>query len=355
MAKTFDNGQFSFTPEELKDLSKIIHESIYNDPMLGTIHMVETGIKYDMQIVLAGGMGLMGKKVTGCTPNKIDGIKLSEKFWTPVQEDFRLEHCSTSVNEQDKLFRQMSKMNPDFYDIISGSQSRLGALLIALLDEQLKSEILRKVWFNDKDAAIAGTGNGTITPGTDLGFFNTFNGLFRQIFDSTTVKKVAITENNGLTYDAQELTPAKAYGYLKAVLRNADIRLRNRTDLYFLVTQTIYDGYLDYIEDVQNKGAGNTTITENGQTYLAYRGIKLIPMQIWDRTIESYYNDGTKYDLPHRIVLSFNSNLRVGTLAESDFGTIDAFYDKVTKQNYIDGIYTIDSKLIEDYLTSVAY
>jgi len=27
----------------------------------------------------------------------------------------------------------------------------------------------------------------------------------------------------------------------------------------------------------------------------------------------------------------------------------------VTKQNYVDGVYSLDAKLLEDYLTSVAY
>ena len=96
-------------------------------------------------------------------------------------------------------------------------------------------------------------------------------------------------------------------------------------------------------------------INEDGQMVLRYRGIELVNMEIWDRVIAAYENDGTKYNLPHRVVLSTPDNLRVGTLSDGDFGTVDAFYDRKDRTNYVDGVYSIDAKFLETYKAVVAY
>ena len=356
MASGITSG-FSFNPEELKDWSKVIDELTFADETLNSLHDVETGIKYNQQIVFAGRMGLMGKAVSGCTPNAVSGIALTEKFWTPVDEDFRLEHCSADVNAQDKLLRQMARMNPDFYNVIEGSQSTIGSFLVAKVIDGFVENLLRKVWFSDTAAALV-SGAGVITNGTDLGYFNTFDGLFKQIFAEVTTgdsNYVEITENAGATYALQALPADATIAYLKAMYQAADSRLQSRDDAKFYVTRTIWDGYLNDLESVQNSGAGNTMINEAGQVSLTYRGIQVVKMDIWDRVITAYEDNGTTYNLPNRAVLTVSSNIPVGTLAEGDFGTVDAFYDQYNKVNVIDGIYTIDAKHLETYLTVAAY
>lgn len=360
MASAINNGTFTFNTEELQDLSEIIHELIYDNPELRALHDIQEGIAWNKQIVFAGRMGLMGKATTGCTPNAVTGITLTEKKWEPVEEDFRLQHCSVDVNDQDKLIQQMARMNPDFYNVIEGSQSDVGQFLIAKVIEGFQENLLRKVWFSDK-AADTVDNSGTLTNGTDKGFFNTFDGLFKQMLTnipttgSGSEYYVAIAKNAGANYTAQELATNDGINTLRAMYKKADQRLRSNPDARFYVTQSLWDQYSDDLEDIQNTGGGNTSITENGQVRLTFKGIELIPMHTWDRNISAYYDNGTKWDKPHRAVLTTRFNIPIGTVAESDFGEIDAFYDKVTKQNYIDGIYKIDSKHLENYLTVFAY
>lgn len=356
MASGITSG-FSFNPEELKDWARVIDELTFGDPALNELHDIETGIKYNQQIVFAGRMGLMGKAVTGCTPNAVSGITLTEKFWTPVDEDFRLEHCSADVNAQDKLLRQMARMNPDFYNVIEGSQSTIGSFLVAKVIDGFVENLLRKVWFSDTAAALV-SGGGVITNGTDVAYFNTFDGLFKQIFAEVTTgdsNYVEISENGGASYVAQALPADASIAYLKAMYNAADSRLLTRDDKKFYVTRTIWDGYLNDLESIQNSGAGNTMINEDGKVTLTYRGVEVVRMDIWDRVITAYENNGTTYNLPNRAVLTTPSNIPVGTLAEGDFGTVDAFFDRYNKVNVIDGIYTIDAKHLETYLTVAAY
>jgi hypothetical protein len=356
MASGITSG-FSFNPEELKDWSRVIDELTFGDPTLNELHDIETGIKFNQQIVFAGRMGLMGKAVTGCTPNAIGGVVLTEKFWTPVDEDFRLEHCSADVNAQDKLLRQMARMNPDFYNVIEGSQSTIGSFLVAKVIDGFVENLMRKVWFSDTAAAVV-SGGGVITNGTDVGYFNTFDGLFKQIFAEVGTgdsNYVEITENGGASYAAQALPANASIAYLKAMYKSADSRLKALPNVRFYVTETIFDGYLDDLEDIQNSGAGNTMINEDGQLSLTYRGVPVVKIDIWDRIISAYENNGTTYNLPNRAVLTVASNIPVGTLADGDFGTVDAFFDRYNKVNVIDGVYTIDAKHLETYLTVAAY
>ncbi len=350
-------SSFAFNREELKDWSKVINELTFGDPTLNELHDIEQGIKYNQQIVFAGRMGLMGKTVTGCTPNAVAGVALTEKTWTPVDMDFRLEHCSADVNAQDKLIRQMSKMNPDFYNVIEGSNSVVGNFLVAKVVEGFNENLLRQAWFEDTAAALT-SGGGVFKVGTDLGFFNSYNGFFKQIFTeipSTDAKYVAITKNAAASYALQTLASGDAIATLRAMYLKADSRLLDSGNAQFYVTRTIFDGYLNDLESIQNTGGGNTVINENGQISLTYRGIPVVKMDVWDRVIAAYQDNGTKWNLPHRAVLSTPMNLKIGTLATDDFGALDAFYDQYHKVNVIDGVYTMDAKLLEKYLTVAAY
>lgn len=357
MPTAINNGTFTFSKEELKDWSKVIHALTWDNPELSALHAIDTGIQHNMQIVFANYSGLLGKKVTGCTPNEIEGILLSEKMWTPVYEDFRLKHCSADVNQQDKLINQMSKMNPDFYNLIEGTQKTIGDYLVAAILERFKENLIRKVWLNDT-AALTIAGGGNLKNGTDIGYFNTFNGFYKQIFTeipSTASNYVAITENAGVTAAAQELATGRATAILKSMIAKADSRLLANPSAKIYATRAIFDGYLNDLEATQNNGAGNTSINENGQLQLRYRGIEIINMSIVSRDLQAYFNNGTVTFRPHRVVLSTPENLRIGTLATEDFGTVDAFYDRTLKTNFIDGVYTIDAKHMESYLTVAAY
>jgi hypothetical protein len=358
MATAISNGTFTFNPEEVKELSSVIKELSFGAPGLASIHDVQTGIKHKQQIVFAGKMGLLGKKVSGCTPNQVTGITLTQKFWDPVFEDFRLEHCTADVNQQDKLVNQMARMNPDYATVIEGSQSVVGNFLIAAVLEALPENLWFKVWFNDKVIKNI-SDSGVLKNGISVDFFNGFDGIFKQIFATTSLATggkyfTSIAKNAGASYALQALAANDAINAMKSVYNKADSRLRARTDAKFLVTRSVYDALVNDLEDKQNAG-GFTQINENGLPVLRYRGLEVVMMDVWDRFIDTYTNNGTKWNIPHRIVLTVASNIPVGTLATEDLDKIEAFYDQYRKLNVIDGIYSLDAKLLEDYLTCVAY
>lgn len=353
MASLIDNGTFTFNPEEVKSYSEVIQQLVYANPTITDIHAVETGIKHDKQIVFAGKLGLLGKAKTDCTPNSAGGITLTQKFWRPKLFDFRLEHCQADVNAQDKLVNQWTKVNPDFHNIVEGSGSATGDFLVGIVQDAMPEDILVKAWFSDTAAATFAN-NGNFTVGTDLALVNTINGIFKQIFTEIPTPTIAILKNAQATYVAQELASGEAVAVFKGLYNKADSRLRGSADAQFLVTRSLYDGLLNDIEDKQFN-AGFSEIVENGKTTLTYRGIRVVQMEVWDRYIASMQNNGTKYFRPHRAVLTTKNNIPIGTPDTESLTSLDAFYDKVTKKNYIDAEYGLDAKLLETYLCAVAY
>jgi len=86
-----------------------------------------------------------------------------------------------------------------------------------------------------------------------------------------------------------------------------------------------------------------------------YRGIPIVLMNEWDRTIRLYQNTTVKWNIPHRALLTTPGNIPIGTLNEGDMQNLESFYDKKDKTNYVDYGYFMDAVFGESYLASAAY
>jgi hypothetical protein len=343
----------TLNPREAETMSEVIFNRVYNESDLTEYHDIETGIDVSTQIAFAGRLGLLGKKTSGCTPNEAGGFELTEKFWTPVMEDFRLTHCQTDMPALLKLFRKSKRINPDFYDLVGTEE--LG-VIISAVESSLVENIHRKVWFNDTAAATIANG-GVFKNGTDLEYFNSFNGLFKQIYSEIGVNdanRVAIDKNTQATYAAQALGEDAALAIFEKMVNAADERLVASEDAFILATRSLADNYRATLRN-KNLGSGFLEVVEEGRPKLYFDGIEIKVRYDWDRYIKTYQDNGTKWNLPHRAVLTTKSNIPVGTLSEEDLTKLDVFYDRTQKLNIMDAAYTIDAKHLEKYLTVAAY
>lgn len=349
----FDSSSFDLNPREAEAVSEVIFERVFNDSDLAEYHEIETGIDVKTQIAFAGRLGLLGKKAEGCTPSEAGPFTLTQKYWEPVLEDFRLSHCQADMDALFKIFRKAKRINPDFFDMV-GSQEF--GVIIAAVEQALLENIHRKVWFNDKTAKLVAN-SGVFKAGTDLDYFNSFDGLFKQIADEVTASKVTlvpITANAGASYTAQALAADAALGILEKLVTVADDRLVAADDAMILVTRSIADNYRASLRN-KNLGAGYMEVVEEGRPKLLFDGIEVKVRYDWDRYIKTYQDNGTKYNLPHRAVFTTKSNIPVGTLSAEDLAKLDVFYDKTLKTNIIDAAYTLDAKHLESYMTVAAY
>jgi hypothetical protein len=352
MASLIDVSGLTLGAEEAREIGKLIIQNAFENGEIASLHEIETGIAYKTQIAFIGNIADGIKKSTGCTPNVGTGVTMSEKFWQPEIYDIRWSHCAADLNILQKLFTSAAKINPDFYNRVDSEEM---GVIYALIEKMLKEALPERIWFSDKVAAIQPTG--VFTTGTDLGKYTVIDGLFKQIFAEVGTgasNYVAITQNAGASYVAQALPADAALGYLTAVMNAADSRLLEDGTAKLRVTRSIADNYRNTLR-TKTIGAGFLEVVENGKPVLYFDGYEVVVMHQWDRVIKASQNNGTKLNLPHRIVFTPNSNVPVATRSTDDLAMLDSFYDQTLKSNIVDVAFSLDAKHLESYKTVAAY
>ena len=354
MATLIDVSGLTLNDEEATQIGAAILEAEFVNGVLSDNHEIETGVEHNKQIVFVGKMADSLKAASGCTPNAGGGLGFTQKRWVPKMFDARFEHCAADMNSLLKIFRKASKINPDFYDRIDSEEMGLVAARIQMM---LRETLPAKVWFSDT-AADLHSGSGVFSTGTDLDLWNVIDGLWKQIMaeinSGSDTYYHAIAKNAEASYSAQQLAADEALGILTAVVNKADERLVGDPDAKIYVTRSIADNYRDTLRS-KTLGAGFIEITEGGKQVLYFDGYQIEIMYVWDRIIKASQDNGTKYNLPHRVLFTTPSNIPVGTLASEDFEEIDSFYDKKSKANILDVALSLDTKFLEDYMAVAAY
>lgn len=355
----FDLSNLDFNGEEVKALGECIQESVFTNPEATLFHEFVPGIKAKKQIAILGKVdGLTGKGTGGCDPaNDVLNIGTSQKFWNPEPVSNRFAYCWTELKDSFFIYATKNGLdiaNLEGTDYLNFIESRLS--------EAMKEEVLRIVWFSDT-AADHSDATGVITPGTDLGYFNKIDGLWKQLFaivtaDSDRLTSGLDTRNGGASYAAQEFTATDVTNRvvtntLQNMRYGSDSRLRSKTNLMYVVTQSVADQYEKELTEANV--AFTTDRLENGMSQLKSGSITVVSFEFWDRIIRGYEDNGTTYNLPHRAVLLTKDNTQVGTEEVANLSEIDVFYDRKEKKNYVDTAYKIDAKIIEDELVQVAY
>ncbi len=353
MATKIDVSGLTLNTKEAEMLSMLISERVFVQTPLAQVHDIQTGVQMAQQIVFVDNLDVGGEALTNCTPAEQDGLTMTEKAWAPALIAGRFSHCANDLNVLLKIFKKAQRVEPDFYDRIDSEEM---GLLMAKIIDALRVSISAKVWLGDLTAAVQAGGNFTIVD-FNVGLWNQIEGLWEQIFTevaASTLERYTISENANATYVLQVLAAGKSETILRAMYENADPRLLGAVDAQILVTRSIWDNMLTFIESKQYNG-GIISRLEGGQQTMDYRGIPVIKMPEWDRTIRKYQDDLTVHYLPHRAIMTTPSNIPIATLSEGDLQNLESFYDKKDKTNYVDYGYYLDAKFGEGYMASVAY
>lgn len=354
----FNPSDLTFGDQEVMSLQECVFEDVYENPELNQFHKVIPGIVAGKKIGILGLMGMVGKSGQGCDPDSDDPtIGATEKTWTPASNTIRLEACgkdfinSFFVWGMNKGIKKADLTNTDFFNFV---QERLAFANLEAL--------YRIAWFADTDAAtVSDSPAGVLTAGTDVDYFNHIDGLWKQLLAIGTANSdrvITITKNSGVSYSAQEfdatdLTNKVATNTFQNMRYKADYRLRAKSNLIYVATQSLAD---QYEKELTNANVSYTTERlENGMTVLKSGGITVIGWNLWDRIIRTNFDNGTTYYKPHRAILTTTDNLQIGLEEEGSFKGVDAFYDKKSKKNFIDVEYTLDAKVIQDHLVQLAY
>jgi hypothetical protein len=349
MASLIDTADLTLNPQEALSASEAVFEQVYAKPVLADAHSIMTGIQMKTQIPFFGLLGLVGKASSGCTPNtSAEKVNLTEKYWDPALIDYRLTHCQNDISQLFKLWKKSRIANKTWEEV---DNEQMAFITDRGIDATLEA-ILRIAWFGDKSAALVANG-GSITAGSDVAFFTMIDGLFKQIFAATLVR-YTIAENALATKAAQlSLAADTALQAMRYMYNNIDPRAFEVSGLTFQMTRSLWNNWSDYLED--KSLVFSLDRAEGGATKQAYRGIPIIIRNDWDRNIVAHNNLGATYLYPHRAILTPIGNIPIGTSDEESMKSMDSFYDKLTKQWYLDAAWYLDAKLLQEYLIAAAY
>ncbi|SNA77319.1 hypothetical protein [Flavobacterium psychrophilum] len=344
---------------EATELSKFIFSTLLETGDLAKYHDIQTGIFYKEQIPFVGTLGLVGKKSTGCTPKTNDGtVTFTEKFWTPEMIEDRFKNCAKDANRLFKAFKRKQKINPEFFNNIGSEEE---GVIFTLIEGALRTMINRKIWFDDRTIRNVSAG-GYLKNEIDADYFNVIDGLWKQIISIDipvgSKNHIQITQNSAATYVLQDALPNDfAIKLFRDMWNQSDSRLKQAIaggeKLNLHVTPRIAQNWADYKEDKSLVFTlGNA---ENGGLLDLYRNIEIVTRYDWESSIEAYFDNGTKYHLPHRALMTVPTNIPIGTVSLEDLKNLESFYDPLGKQNVTDFAFMLDAKFLQPFMAVAAY
>ncbi len=354
MASQINLSALTISEQEALSASEAVFTKAFMKPELNAVHNVMTGIQMKTQIPIYGRFGIAGKKSLGsCNVNAETLASVaSEKFWDPELINFRQTHCQEDINQLFKMWKRNPSALKTWEDMDPGQEE----FLIDLTTDATMESILRITSFAD-ESETAVTSGGNITDGVSILYFTMLDGLWKQIFTAVaaeTTTRYQITENGAATEAAQfNLAADRALKVFRNLYENIDTRAFRDGALVYQVTNSIMLNWKAFLED--KSLAFTLDRTEDGATQYNYRGIPIIVRYDWTNNIKSYFDTTTKLYLPNRAILGPISNIPIGTSDESNLSDFDMFYHRKDKKVYTDVAYYIDSKMIEDFMTAVAY
>lgn len=349
-----DLERFTFNGDVLRAVSELAFDEVIKGVDLNMLHTIYPNIVTQKEIGFVGKGGLVGVANQGCNPNAQDwsvGTRIVK--FEPVAWEILINACWTDLEASAAVYALHKGIGiADFTD------TDYMTILLEVLTNAMNEFMYRVVWFSDVDAADQ-EDLGTLTNGVNPDYFNLLDGFFKQMEMHVAMPEnhkqlVAIQENQSGAYHGQRLLNGVAKDYLRDAYNAAPIQLRSQKNKFFLVTQTVYDSY---VEALQSVTALETTYKNlvNGMETVSYNGIPVIPMPIWDEIIASYYDTGVNHISPHRIVFTSPEVLAVGVDDPNAFDSVQSWYNKDTRQVKIEAMGKCDAKLANPALFVYGY
>lgn len=352
MAKIVDLSVFNFSTEEIRNINELIMEEILQAPELSVLHTIYPGIVADKYVGFIGEGGIVGLPAQECDPVAQEwSIPGEQKIWKPKRWEVFLTECwkdlenTMSIYSLNKGVSVGDLTNTDYMSIV-----------VSVLGNAIKKMIWRFAWFGDTNAENFSNG-GILTNGINPEYFRLIDGFWKQLNTAAPVsdpKRITIAANAATTMKLQfdQLTGQLAYEALINLYQQAPIVLRSQPDALFACTQSFADGYMKYLE---GKDLETTySVLVDGVKALNFRGIPVVPFPVWDEMIFNYENNGTKLNNPHRCLLTTKSNLAIGVAGDSVLSEVDVWYEKKEDRNYMRSRDSIDAKLLQEKLFTLA-
>ncbi len=227
-------------------------------------------------------------------------------------------------------------------DDISGT--KIQGIVADIMMRGVKRDMERQLWFGH-----------TASAGASAAHYTPYNGIFTALQGLPAAQKLSIASGALAANAAQAEFDAQ-------ILAMPNEGLENRADLVFFATRSMCDNYRATLSATATDSSYNALV--NGVPTLAYQGIPIVEMGLWDSVIAADGGAGTDHLAQsvntvanefdgHISVLTVKNNICVATDYDSVSGA-DMWYDKKDKFNRFRFEYVIGVNYKNDELTVVS-
>lgn len=279
------------------------------------------GIGQFAEVGLSGG--------TTCTPTfNSSQARAVEKTWALGEWEIPEKICYKDLDAT--AARYGLNAGTEIADI---SGTVIDKILSPLMINALKRMYWRLAWFGDLDAALIANG-GKITAGTNIKLFNSNDGFFKKynaLAAATPARLTNIAANEQVTYALQNSTLTNAVEIMDALIYSAPLELREQENAVIMCTQSLADAYE---RQLAGTGASNiyTEMTWNtgidGLKFFRRKGVDIYPIKLWDKYIQTYEDNGTYWNNPHRALYITKDNQYTGHPGSNPVSSFDAWFSK---------------------------
>lgn len=353
MGAAIDLSALTFPDIAVSEFKDLLKQKVVDAPILTDIMTIYPKIVHSTEIgFIRPTLGLIGVLDAGCggAANVTGVTAASKKKWETARISIIKDECYTDL---DNNFAKFVRKEGTSISNLIGTQ--YFDYLLSFIPADVQKMIFRKAFFERKAVKNVSAG-GTLGNGTDIKYFNTFDGIFAQldvIMTARPTQKVPIAENLKATRAAQfaDLTPELAYGYFTKLIDAAPSTLAAQPDRVIISTRYLASQAARYLQ----KQGTDTVLQrlEAGYELTYIDGVKVVVVPFMDECI-NYFTDGTKIDNPHRAIYTLVSNLAVGFGSDGGFSEVQTFFDDRSELNTIRIKDTMDSKVLDDEMILLA-
>lgn len=328
--------------EYIKDIKQLVEEGKYGLIPTQEVFTIVEGITKETEFGYYGGIENVTKKDTGCgVPSSPINANIRTGFWSPVPLLVNISECYADFEKT--FLAWTNKVGVSRMDL---TDSDIVAFLVHLIEQGIHADFNRFIFFGNKEHSLVGSGRGTqvLKTGLNADNFNVFDGLFAQfekMIASNPAKRVTIAENAQTTYAGQRnLAEDRAYRVFTSLLDMADFK--SGASPIILATQSLVTNLSRYmLKEFKNELTLKNI--EGGYKVAEFEGVKIVTAQWLDQTIRDNFDNGTKWNNPHRAILMDKNECQIGIDSLSSLNDLDIHYiGGDTRKTYIQASYRAD-------------
>lgn len=322
------------------NIDNVIFEDVVETSDFASKHYIQTGVEHNTPILAweqPKNWGFLKKSAdTGCTWNSCTlSSEPTKKLWSPVNYDCSLEFCwnDPQITKNFRAFWNLKCQSDPETDF----NNAFYAFVVDQMSKAVNDSHWRIAYFDYKD------NDNEDFAGIDNFFIKMLSILTDPVLAA--VQRVTIAKNSQTTIANQmNLAADDAYKIFKeqyTKMLTSRPYMMTKPGLKFRVTQELALNYLMWLQDNKEinccfSPTDGVTTSKYSLENLNYMGIPIQIEQEWSDLIKYLAGpSATAYDKPHRSLLTYDTELSVGTCDMTAFKNMKRVYDPLTEKLHL--------------------